>query len=186
MIKQIQVTFDFNTETEEVSNVKVVGSTEKKKTTTKKAKDIVVETATEAIITLEANKLVFNSKAVELLEVEAGDRVNIKWMPLTKAKNSELIPIIEKGDEENGNKLTKSNTIAYKGKANTVLAEKGSEFTMVAHGEGLWKLVSTSDEITSPENTTLEDAIEAAQEFDPDLIVSSDDTDEIEMMDFKF
>ena len=31
MIKQITVTFDFDTETENVSNVKVVNNTEKKK-----------------------------------------------------------------------------------------------------------------------------------------------------------
>ena len=70
MIKQITVTFDFDTETENVSNVKVVNNTEKKKTTTKRLKDVETEMASTALITLESNKLVFNSKAISELVSE--------------------------------------------------------------------------------------------------------------------
>ena len=52
MIKQITVTFDFDTETENVSNVKVVNNTEKKRTTTKRLKDVETEMASTALITL--------------------------------------------------------------------------------------------------------------------------------------
>lgn len=179
MIKQIQVVFDFNTETEEVSNVKVVGSSEKKKTTTKKAKDIVTEIESESIITLEANKLVFNSKALADLNAESGDRLIIKWV----TEGKKMLPVIEKSeDDENGNKLTKSNTIAYKGKANTVLAEKGSEFTLSPYKGNVFKLVPTSE--PSIDDTTLEEAIEKAELINPDLIVSSDEDQEIELMKF--
>ena len=43
MIKTLTVTFDFDTESENVSNIKVVGNSEKKKTTTKKVKDVVLK-----------------------------------------------------------------------------------------------------------------------------------------------
>ena len=68
MIKQITVTFDFNSETEEVSNIKVADKSEKKKTTTKKVKDIVVESSNPTII-LESNKLVFSQAIVSEMKL---------------------------------------------------------------------------------------------------------------------
>lgn len=186
MIKQITVTFDFNSETEEVSNVKVVNSSEKKKsTTTKKAKDIVTETASDAIITLEANKLVFNSKAVADMGIEYEDRIIIKW----EKDGKKMIPIVGTDlafDEEgNGNKVTKTNSIAYKGKANAVLAELGSEFTIEPHREGIWKLVATAEGVVNSDNVTLEEVIEQAEDIDPELIVEGDDETEIDELQFK-
>ena len=39
-----------------------------------------------------------------------------------------------------GNKVTKANTITYKGKSNLVLADYGTEFTLSQIGEGIWEL----------------------------------------------
>ena len=185
MIKQISITFDFNTETEEVSNIKTVGSTEKKtRTTTKKVKDVVEKMANEALITLEPNKLIFNSKAVSDMEIEYEDRIVIKW----EKEGKKMTPIIGKDiafDEEGtGNKVTKSNSIAYKGKANTVLAELGTEFTIEPLREGVWKLLSTTGG-TNEDTSTLEEAIEQAEEVEPELLVDTDENNEIDELQFK-
>ena len=185
MIKQITVVFDFNTETEEVSGVKVVNNSEKKTTTTKKAKEVVSEMATDAIITLEPNKLVFNSKAVADMEIEWEDRIVIKWIK----ENNRMVPIIGKDisfDEEgSGNKVTKSNSIAYKGKANSVLAELGTEFSLQEHKEGIWKLVPTEQSTPNLANMEIEEAIEVAQAIEPILITDSDDETEIDELQFQ-
>ena len=183
MIKQVSITFDFNTETEEISNVKTVGSVEKKTRTTKKVADVIEEMASEPIITLDPNKLIFNNKAVADLELEYEDRVVLEWKK--EGKSKVMVPTIRK-DDEAGNKVTKTNTVVCKGKANTVLAERGTEFTIVPFGdtEGIWKLVSTSGG-TIEETSTLEEAIEQAEETEPELLVDTDEITEIDELKFK-
>lgn len=188
MIKQIAITFDFNTETEEVTNIKTVGSEvkAKKTTTTKKLKEAVEEMASESLITLESNKLVFNNKAVVDMELEYEQRIVIEY----KKSGRVMSPIIRK-DEEAGNKVTKSNTVTYKGKANTVLAEFGSEFTLEPLSEGVWKLVSktpkkeVSNEQSPTPSFSLEDVISQAEATEPDLLVESDETTQIDEFTFK-
>ena len=182
MIKQVSVTFNFDPETEIVSEVKcVVDGVEKKKRTTKKVTDVIEEMASEPIITLEPNKLVFNNKAVADLELEYEDRVVVEWAKDGKV----MVPTIRK-DEEAGNKVTKTNTVVCKGKANTVLAEKGSEFTIIPFGDkvGVWKLVSTSGGSVE-ESSTLEEAIEQAEEIEPVLLVDTDEVTEIDELKYK-
>lgn len=187
MIKRVAITFDFDTETEEVSNIKTLNSVEapKKRTTTKKLKDEVQDMEDEVVITLEPNKLIFNNKAVAELELEYEDRIVIKWI----SENKIMIPIIGKDlafDEEGtGNKVTKSNTVTYKGKANTVLAAVGNKFTLSPYKDGIWKLISTTPLIMKPV-ITLEDAIEQAENTDLDLLVNSDEDIIIDELQFKF
>jgi len=183
MIKQISITFDFNTETEEVTNIKTIGSAEKKARTTKKVTDVIEELAGEAIITLDPNKLIFNNKAIADLELEYEDRVVLEWKKEGKAKL--MVPTIRK-DDEAGNKVTKTNTVVCKGKANTVLAERGTEFTIVPFEEveGLWKLVSTTGG-TVEESLTLEEIIEQAEETEPELLVDTDEITEIDELKYK-
>lgn len=182
MIKNIIVTFQFDTETDSVSNVQCsVDGVEKKKRTTKKKSDVVEEMASSPLITLEPTKLSFNNKAVADMEIEYEDRIVIKW----EQKDKTLFPIIGKDsafDEEgSGNKVTKSNTIGYKGKQNAVLAEFGNEFTIEPYKDGLWKLISTTSSNTVK---TLEETIKVSEIVEPDLIV--DGTDEIEIDEMTF
>lgn len=190
MIKTLTVTFDFDTETENVSNIKVVGNSEKKKTTTKKVKDVVTEMATEAIVTLETNKLMFNSKAVADMGLNYENRVVIKW--ISEGQGKKMIPIVGTDisfeEEGTGNKLTKSNTIAYRGKANTVLAELGNEFTIESYAEGIWKLVAITDgnvKIENPSNEILDELIAQAENVDADLLVDDENETEISKLTFK-
>ena len=186
MIKQISITFDFNTETEVVSNIKTTGSAEKKRTTTKKLKEP-EDSNVEALVTLEPNKLVFNTNAANLIGIEYEDRIVIKWVKVGKTKV--MSPIIGKDtafDEEgSGNKVTKSNTVTYKGKANTVLAEFGSQFKLTEYQEGIYNLVPLNGSI-KPKELTLEKVIENAEEEELDLLVDDlgDDT-EIDELQYK-
>lgn len=185
MIKQINVTFEFDSETELVSNVQAfVDGVEKKKTTTKKAstkKEVVLEN--EAIVTREDNKLVLNNKCVNIMGVKTDDRIIIKYEKIGKTR----VPIIgtdTSWDEEgSGNRLTKSNTVAYRGKANTILAEYGVNFKLESYKDGLWKL--TSDEPLNKEPKTYEEAVEMAEFVEAELLTEDDDTIEIEELTFK-
>lgn len=182
MIKNVIVTFNFDTETDSVSNVSCsIDGVEKKKRTTKKVpKETVLED--EAVITLEENKLVLNNKAVLDLgitdENRSDIRVNIKY----EKKGKVTFPIIGTDysfDEEgSGNKITKSNTVAYKGKANTILSEYGSSFKLEKYSEGIFKLLSES----GPKETvseTLEALVEKASTYDVGVFTDDDDTTEI-------
>lgn len=182
MIKNVLVTFQFDTETETVTNVQcTVDGVEKKKRTVKKKSDIVEEMANVPILTLEASKLVFNNRAIADMDIQYEDRIVIKW----EQKDKTLFPIIGKDiafDEEgSGNKVTKSNSIGYKGKQNAVLAEFGNEFTIEPYKDGLWKLISTTTPNTSK---TLEETIKASEAVEADLIVDGSDDIEIDEMTF--
>lgn len=189
MIKSVIVTFDFDTETELVSNVLCnVDGVEKKKRTTKSKAKVEEEMAAEPLITREETKLVFNNKAVACMELEHEDRIIIKWEKIEGTKN--LFPIIGKDlafDEEGaGNKVTKANTIGFKGKQNVVLAELGSVFTISpyvtnAYPEGVWKLISTTNPTTCK---TLEDTIKAVEKIEADIITDADENIEIDEIKF--
>jgi hypothetical protein len=177
MVKNVIVSFDFDSETESVTNVQcTVGGVEKKKRVSRKKEEAPEEMASEAIITLEAAKLVFNNKAVADMELSYEDRVFIKWETYKKS----LIPIIGK-DEENGNKLTKTNTVGYKGKQNAVLAEYGNKFTIEPYKDGTWKLLSIDggDIIKEVDPTPTR-----GEKVAPSFIVDSNDDTDIEP--FKF
>jgi len=178
-IKQVTVTFEFEPETETVSKLHCfVDGIEKKKTRTVKKKDVVLED--EAIVTLLDNKLVLNNRAAAELAAEWQDRIVVKYEKFDKIP----IPIIGKDiafdTEGAGNKVTKTNTIAYRGKANTILKEYGSEFSLEPYKEGIFKLVSTDG--TLPAYKAVE---EKAENIDIPLISDEEPEIEIEKMTFK-
>ena len=107
--------------------LKVEGEVKRRTTTTRK-KDVVKELEDTIKIVREEGKLVFN-KTVTDMHFEAGDRIVIKYDRGDKT----LFPVIGTdlafNEEGSGNKMTKSQSISYKGNQNTVLAEFGDEFT---------------------------------------------------------
>ena len=182
-MKQVIVTFNYDPETDTVSDVQCsIDGVEKKRKTTRKVKDVVEEMSSIALVTLEPNKLVFNNKAVADMGLEYEDRIVIKW----EKRGKQMIPIIGKdlafNEEGTGNKVTKANTITYKGKANLVLADYGTEFTLSQIGEGIWELVSN---IQKSEDTTLESVIEDAIATEPDLLVTTDEETVIDKLTFQ-
>lgn len=182
-MKQVIVTFNYDPETDTVSDVQCsIDGVEKKRKTTRKVKDVIEEMSSIALVTLEPNKLVFNNKAVADMGLEYEDRIVIKW----EKRGKQMIPIIGKdlafNEEGTGNKVTKANTITYKGKANLVLADYGTEFTLSQIGEGIWELISN---IQKSEDTTLESVIEDAIATEPDLLVTTDEETVIDKLTFQ-
>lgn len=189
MIKGIIVTFEYDTETELVSNVQCnVDGVEKKKRVTKSKAKVEEEMAAEPLITREETKLVFNNKCVADMEIEYEDRIVVKWEK--DAAKKIMFPIIGKdvsfNEEGAGNKVTKTNTIGFKGKQNVVLAELGSTFTITPYvtknfPEGVWKLVSTTNPTSAK---TLEETIKAVEKIEPDIITEKDENIEITELQF--
>lgn len=106
----------------------------------------------EPILTLEDNKYVLTTGAVELLGVEAGDKIDIKFQKIGK----QTIPVIGSDDAfgtKGGNKLTKTNTVSCRGKANDELSAFGTEFTLEEHPnkKGLFILRGENTPNVTPE-----------------------------------
>lgn len=180
MIRAVTVTFDVNDETGEVTNVKTqVEGEVKRRTTTTKKKDVVKELEDVAKITREENKITLNNKAVADIGIEYGDRVFIIYEK-DKTTNS-LFPVIGRSDET-GNKITKSNTIAFKGNQNVALAEFGSEFTIESFKDDMWKLVPLG---SSKVVNTMEEAVAIAEQVKPQLLVEDEQDYEIDELEFK-
>lgn len=185
MLKQVTVTFNFDPETEMVSDLTCfVDGVEKKKKTTRTVakKEIVMED--ESLITLEATKLQFNNRCVADMGLEYQDRLVIKYQKIAGSKKP--VPLIAKDvdwDEEgSGNKLTKTNSIIYKGNANKILAEFGTQFGIEKYKEGIWKLIPKNAEATS---STYEDVEQEAEDLDMTILVDDDTTEEIGEIPFK-
>ena len=161
MIIKMICTFDFNPETNEY---KPIGSPEIVKDKMPKTK--VTSNSTEPEIILLEGKYSLNQAAVDLLEVEPGDRINICYNNLPDNPNLK-VPIIgsnKSWGNDLGNKLTKSLTVSYRGVANNVLAEYGSTFTLKPYKDGLFimqgdKPVEVDDNIEVTETPEIEEDI---------------------------
>lgn len=154
----INISFDLNPKTYEITNLKVTPKnnseldsiisemkeiipSEKPKTTRKRKEK------NEDVIKLEDNKLVLTQKLLDILGAEYGDRISVQY----KEFNGIYNPIIAKSevfaDPESGNKLTKSKTISYRGKQREELAIYGTEFTFeeTSEGSGVCKLIGEKE-----------------------------------------
>lgn len=185
MIIRVTTEFDFDTETQQTSGFTTFhNGVEQKRETTKTTKStkgpVVLED--EAIIKLEPTKMCFNNKAVADIGIEYGDRIIIKYEKLKGVKLP--FPVLEK-DLEVGNKITKTNTIAYRGKANTILAEYGTEFGIEKYKEGVWKLISKNEGIKiTPPVKDIKEVQDYAEKVDARVFVDDDDTTEIGEMSY--
>lgn len=94
---------------------------------------------------LEENKYRLNNAAVKLMHLEADAKLNIKY---EQGENGDT-PIIGTSEAfgvKEGNKITGSNTVAYRGAKNAELAKYGNEFIISPHPDKpeLFILSSTS------------------------------------------
>jgi hypothetical protein len=99
-----------------------------KSSTTKKSTSKVDDNP-EPLITLEANKLVLTQGAVDALNPCEDCRIDIKY----KKKDKKLVPVIGTDaafGTKAGNKLTKTNTVSYRGAANDKLSAYGTVFRL--------------------------------------------------------
>lgn len=120
---------------------------------TTKASTAKADANPDPIITLDPNKLVLTQGAVDLLQVCADCRVDIKY----KKKDKRAVPIIGTDSAfgtKSGNKLTKSNTVSYRGASNEKLAAFGTTFRLEpTEDKGIYYLVGDKvpEEISVPD-----------------------------------
>jgi len=145
MIQRFKVLFTYEQD-DETGEVKVINREvvngdlpkAKKTSSTKKSK---ADENPEPELILEDNKYSLNTAAVELLGVEADDRVDIKFEKRDKVR----VPVIGCNTAfgtQGGNRLTKSNTVSYRGKNHDLLEEYGTVFSFKeTDKEGIFELV---------------------------------------------
>ena len=94
-------------------------------------------------IILEENKLLLTSEALTLLNAQPGNRIAVNYVQVS---SEYTFPVIAKAeyfiDPEAGNKLTKSNTVSFRGIQNKTLNLYGSNFVLEFYKEGIYKMVS--------------------------------------------
>ena len=150
--------------------------------TKRQAKPVKVEANIEPLITLDSNKLVLTTGAVDMMKICPDCRVDIKY----KKKDKVSVPVIGTDaafGTKGGNKLTKTNTVSFRGSANDKLAEYGSVFKLEpSEDEGIFYLIG--DKM----NKSIEDeAIDIEGELDLDSLeeLDIDDSSDLEGFDFK-
>lgn len=128
----IQISFNYNEDTNTVNNVVVRNLTSTK-------------TNNRATVEVKENKLVISPKAIGLIGCIVGDRISVQYYQ----DNPELtFPVIGLSsvfaDPETGNKLTKSNTVSFKGFQKDVLLRYGSEFILEEFQPGIYKMTPSN------------------------------------------
>ena len=134
---------------------------------------------TEPLITLDSNKLILTTGAVEMLNICADCRVDIKY----KKKDKTSVPVIGTDTAfgtKGGNKLTKTNTVSFRGAANEKLSEFGTIFKLEpSEDDGIFYMIG--DKANNP---IPDDAIDIESELDLDSLDELDDSNDLS--DFTF
>lgn len=135
MIQRFKVLFTYEQD-DETGEIKVIDREavnddlpKAKKTSSSKKSTKKADENPEPELILEDNKYTLNTAAVELLGVEADDRLDIKFEKRDKVR----IPVIGCNTAfgtQGGNRLTKSNTVSYRGKNHDLLEEYGTVFSL--------------------------------------------------------
>lgn len=191
-----KLTFEFtvNTETGEftVTNTETgeIKSTKPKTVRSTKKKSTLPEN--EALIELQDNKYVLNNLALDLLQVEAGERIEIKF----DKKGKTVTPVIGKSEifgTSGGNKLNKSNSVSYRGKARDELVKYGTTFKLKPHDkvDGLFYMIGDAEveepveeaNVVFPDDSPETDRVEDLS-LDLDGLVDNPDDVEVSSLDF--
>lgn len=111
-----------------------------------------------ATVTIDNNRLAFSKDALKALGATAGDRITVNYYTVDEQTT---FPVIGKSeifsDADGGNKLTKSNTISFRGRQRETLSWYGKEFS-VEYFKNYFKLVPmdiTDNDDLSEENLDL-------------------------------
>lgn len=191
MIIKLLCTFDFNPETNEY---KPIGDPEVVKSTKKQS---VTEESSEPQLILLDNKYSLNSAALELLGVTAGDKIDIRYQIIENI-NYPIIGSSTSWKSTSGNKLTKSSTVSYRGKANEMLSTFGDTFDLTSWTghDGLFILIGNKEQVIDPNievktdnSVEVDKPIETTTEEDDSLdeFLNDDESqDNFELSNFKF
>lgn len=153
----LKISFTFDEITKVVSNISV---TQTERTTTK----VIRSTTGKATVEVTDNKLIISDPALALLGANPGDRISINYYQESKEVKLPLISLSENfSDRLAGNKLTKSNTVSFRGNQRTILLEYGTVFELKEFKDSIYKLVPLNDsssEIVKEELLDEETALE--------------------------
>lgn len=98
------------------------------------------------IIELGDKKLILSPLTLQILDVNPGDRLSINYI---QKNNENTFPVIGKAeifaDPENGQKLTKSNTISFRGNQYKFLKQFGNLFKLEMYTKDIYKMVTIND-----------------------------------------
>lgn len=83
-----------------------------------------------AIVELQDNKLVLSEDAIKALSAKPKDKIAINYWTVNCEKTFPLIGRAEWFGSDEGNKLTKSSTISFRGEQNKILREYGTIFKL--------------------------------------------------------
>ena len=142
------ISFDFDEVTQKVTNLKVTSLSK------------VNLDEGEPLVQLMDNKLKLTPKAIEMIGAQVGDRIQVNYWT---ENNHNTFPLIGRSefftDKEEGSKLTKSNTVSFRGNKNTVLKVYGELFKLEEFKDNMFRLVKveTENETTESEQKELED-----------------------------
>lgn len=96
----------------------------------------------EPIVEVKENKLVLSPKAVSLLQCVCSDRISINYI---QNGNELTFPVIGKSsvfaDQDSGNRLTKSNTVSFRGFQRDLLLKYGTIFILEEFRDNIFRLV---------------------------------------------
>lgn len=184
-----KITFSFNSDNLEISNLKITKSElnsinelseldlKEEKSNSIKTKRSKKDKKDSNFIYLEDNKLVLSQELVNILDAVPGDRLIITF----KEKDEKYFPVISKSeivaDSNSGNKLTKSLTLSYRGKQQEELLIYGNKFRYeeLTPGSKICKLIG--DKEITPDNNVIKD--------NKDIITFNEDSIENEIKDNK-
>ena len=160
-----KISFDFDEVTKKISNISIVDS----------IKPIVKrDTTGKAIVEVTSNKLIISDTALALLDANPEDRISINYFQESKENT---FPLIAKSeyftDKRNGNKLTKSNTVSFRGNQRTLLLEYGTIFELQSFKEHIFKLVPINDNDSEIVSEELKDEEQELDKLANDIITNS-------------
>lgn len=96
----------------------------------------------DPIVEIKENKLVLSPKAISMLQSVHGDRISINYV---QNGNELTFPIIGKSsvfaDQDSGNRLTKSNTVSFRGFQRDLLLKYGNIFILEEFRDNIFRLV---------------------------------------------
>lgn len=144
----LNISFDFDEVTQKVTNLKVTSLSK------------VNLDEGEPLVQLMDNKLKLTPKAIEMIGAQVGDRIQVNYWT---ENNHNTFPLMGRSefftDKEEGSKLTKSNTVSFRGNKNTVLKVYGELFKLEEFKDNMFRLVKVEpeNEATESEQKELED-----------------------------
>jgi hypothetical protein len=125
----INISFNYNEDTNTIDNIVI-----------RNYKSFPKEV--EPIVEVKENKLVLSPKAISMLQSVHGDRISINYV---QDGNELTFPIIGKSsvfaDQDSGNRLTKSNTVSFRGFQRDLLLKYGTIFILEEFRDNIFRLV---------------------------------------------